>query len=164
MIVGTPGSGKSTLARELGARLGLPVVHMDREVHWLPGWVERDRAEKLPIVERIIARDAWVFEGGHSDSYSQRLARAQMLIWTDAPLPLRLWRVTRRAITGLGRTRPDLADDCPERLRGLPEFWRYMLTSNRRSATRLRALFDAADIPKHHLRSLRAIDTFLEEI
>jgi hypothetical protein len=39
-----------------------------------------------------------------------------------------------------------------------------MLTSNRRSATRLRALFDAADIPKHHLRSLRAIDTFLEEI
>ncbi|SFG18205.1 hypothetical protein SAMN04488020_101426 [Palleronia marisminoris] len=29
MIVGQPRAGKSTLARELGARTGLPVVHID---------------------------------------------------------------------------------------------------------------------------------------
>ncbi|MEO0918725.1 MAG: hypothetical protein AAFY31_17400, partial [Pseudomonadota bacterium] len=113
MIVGGSGSGKSTLAKAIGARLGLPVFHMDREVNWLPGWVERDRADKTPLVEAIVAREAWVFEGGHSLTYDTRLSRAHLLIWTDAPLWVRLWRVTWRSVRDLGKSRPDLADECP---------------------------------------------------
>lgn len=158
MIIGAPGSGKSTLARNIGTKLGLPVYHMDREVHWLPGWVERARAEKLPIIQNIIAAEAWVFEGGHSSSYTQRLARAEMLVWTDSPLIRRLWRVTRRSLRDLGQTRADLADDCPERLRNLPEFWSYMIRHNRRNHQRMRAAFDAAAIPKHHLCSFAEMD------
>lgn len=30
IIVGNSGSGKLTLAREMGERLGLPVVHLDK--------------------------------------------------------------------------------------------------------------------------------------
>lgn len=48
MILGQPGAGKSWLARELGARTGLPVIHMDC-IHWQPGWVERPLAEKLQL-------------------------------------------------------------------------------------------------------------------
>ena len=38
LVIGCGGAGKSTFARELGARTGLPVVHLDR-LYWKPGWV-----------------------------------------------------------------------------------------------------------------------------
>lgn len=161
MIIGPPGSGKSTLAQAVGQTLDLPVIHMDRAVHWLPGWIERDMASKTAIVKQIIAQDEWVFEGGHSTTYTQRLARADMLVWLDAPLILRLWRVTRRSLRDLGKTRPDLADGCPERLGDLPEFWGFIIRSSRRSRLRMQALYDTATIPKHHLRSFAEMDRFI---
>lgn len=164
MIIGGSGSGKSTLAWALGQKLGLPVYHMDREVHWLPGWEERPRDEKRPIVEAIVAREAWVFEGGHSATYAQRLARADTLIWTDAPLWLRLWRVTWRSLRRRGQTRPDLADGCPERLSGLPEFWRYLWVNRHRIDARLAQTFAEASIPKHRLTSFAEIDAFVEAL
>ena len=100
MIVGQPGSGKSTFARQLGAATGLPVVHIDR-IHWQPGWVERSRDEKDRLTRAVHARETWIFEGGHSRTWPERLARADTLIWLDVPLPRRLWRVLRRAVTGL---------------------------------------------------------------
>jgi hypothetical protein len=49
-----------------------------------------------------------------------------MLIVLYRPVAIRLWRVLRRAVVGLGRTRPDMAEGCPERLSSLPEFIRYI--------------------------------------
>jgi adenylate kinase family enzyme len=63
MIIRQPGSGKSRLARQVGARLGLPVHHIDH-IHWQSGWIERDRAEKGRMCLAIEAQPAWVFEGG----------------------------------------------------------------------------------------------------
>ncbi|MEM6694575.1 MAG: hypothetical protein AAF626_07930 [Pseudomonadota bacterium] len=164
MIVGGSGSGKSTLARRLGTKLGLPVYHMDREVHWLPGWQERPRDEKPARVAEIVARDAWVFEGGHSTSYQMRLARADLLIWTDAPLWRRMGRITWRAIRERGVSRPDLADDCPERLRMLPEFWWYLWVNRRRIDQRLAALYASATISKRKLTGFPAIEAFLARL
>jgi adenylate kinase family enzyme len=36
MIIGQSGAGKSTLAQRIGALLGVPVTHLDRE-DYLPG-------------------------------------------------------------------------------------------------------------------------------
>jgi adenylate kinase family enzyme len=36
-IVGPGGTGKTTIALEIGRRLGMPVVHLDR-LYWQPGW------------------------------------------------------------------------------------------------------------------------------
>src|SRR5690606_37268782 len=44
VILGCSGTGKSTLAQAIGARLGLPVVHLD-SLFWKPGWVESERSE-----------------------------------------------------------------------------------------------------------------------
>ncbi len=106
-IVGASGSGKSTLARILGPRLGLPVFHMD-QIHYEGTWVERPMEEKLPIAQAVETQDRWVFEGGMSVTYGNRMQRADMLIWLDLPVGLRLWRVTKRLFRYLGKARPDL--------------------------------------------------------
>jgi adenylate kinase family enzyme len=162
MIVGQPGSGKSTLARALGEATGLPVVHIDK-IHWLPGWVERGREEKTRLCREAEAQQRWIFEGGHSQTWPSRLARADMLVWIDRPVALRLWRVVRRAIIGLGRTRPDMAEGCPERLRELPEFLRYIWTTRTSGRAKIERL--AASAPAEcrvvRLRSNAAAAAFV---
>jgi adenylate kinase family enzyme len=143
MIVGQPGSGKSRLAQALGERTGLPVIHIDK-IHWQPGWVERSKAEKTRLCEEAEQRPRWIFEGGHSVTWPSRVARADMLIWLDRPVGLRLWRVVRRALTGLGRTRPDMADNCPERLSSLPEFIRFIWTTRNSSRQKIARLAELA--------------------
>ena len=88
MIVGQPGSGKSTLARKLGQRTGLPVIHIDT-IHWQPGWVERSWDEKTRLCHEVEARECWIFEGGHSATWDNRVARADLLIWIDRSAALR---------------------------------------------------------------------------
>lgn len=146
MIVGQPGSGKSTMAQALGERTGLPVVHIDK-IHWQPGWVERNKAEKTRLCLEAEQQSHWIFEGGHSATWPSRVARADMLIWIDRPVGLRLWRVLRRAVTSLGRTRRDMAEDCPERLSSLPEFVRYIWVTRNSASTKIARLAGAA--PKH---------------
>lgn len=163
MIIGAPGSGKSTLARRMADRLGLPVYFMDH-IHWQPGWVERDRDEKIRLVHEVIAQDAWVFEGGHSTTYADRLARAEMLIWLDMSTRLRIWRVVRRTLRDRGRVRADMQHDCPEKLSMLPEFLRYIWTTRTTGRARMQALFQGADIPKHRFRSPDAVQKFLETL
>ena len=72
MILGQPGSGKSTLAQKLGQRSGLPVFHIDK-IHWSAGWVERPRDEKTRLCLEVHARATWIFEGGHSATWPDRL-------------------------------------------------------------------------------------------
>jgi adenylate kinase family enzyme len=162
MIVGQPGSGKSTLAAALGQRTGLPVIHIDK-IHWQPGWVERSKAEKTRLCLEAEQRSQWIFEGGHSVTWPSRLQRADMLIWLDLPVGSRLWRVLRRAVIGRGKTRPDMADGCPERLRSLPEFVSYIWRTRNIAKAKIRRL--AAGAPSGcevvHLRSDTDSDTFL---
>lgn len=153
MVVGGPGSGKTTLAIELGRRTGLPVRHMDH-VHWLPGWVERDKADKDHLTRAIHAEPAWIFEGGHSRTYAERAARADTLIWLDLPVGLRLWRVLRRIARGHGQTRPDLPPDCPEQFD--PAFLAFIVQSRRRARRRIAALIAAnPHLAVHHLSTAR---------
>lgn len=142
MIVGAPGSGKSTLARALGARTGLPVRHIDR-IHYASGWVERPPEEKARLAADLHAQERWIIEGGLSSTWPDRVARADVLIWLDVPWLVRMTRVLRRTFRYLGTTRPDLPDDCPERLnRQSLEFWAYIWRTRRTSRAKMRRLHD----------------------
>ena len=162
MIVGAPGSGKSTLAGQLGERTGLPVFYMDH-IHWLPDWEERPRAEKRQMALDIIAQDAWIFEGGMSMTYAERLARCDTLIWLDLPVWLRFRRVVWRTIRDHGKRRPDIAEGCYEGFHKetLP-FWKWIFATNKKNRERLRQLVEGA-VGKnvHHLRSPRDVSAYL---
>lgn len=164
MIVGQPGSGKSTLARDLGRKTGLPVVHIDH-IHWQPGWVERPRDDKTRLCHAVEAREEWIFEGGHSATWANRLARAEMLIWLDLPLPLRLWRVVKRTALWHGRNRPDLPQGCPEGFhRETLPFWRYIWRTRRSGRANIQRLWGSAPEGKAKVRltSRAEVRRFLE--
>ncbi|MGC1502792.1 MAG: AAA family ATPase [Sulfitobacter sp.] len=166
MIVGGPGSGKSTLARILGPRLGLPVFHMD-QIHWQENWVERPMAEKLPMVQAVEEQDRWVFEGGMSVTYGSRMERADILIWLDLPVGLRLWRVTKRLFRYLGKARPDLPQGCVERLH--PEtltFYRFIWQSRHDARQKIVKLIANADdrLDVVHLRNPREVQAWLDRL
>ena len=163
MIVGQPGSGKSSLALRLGEVTGLPVIHIDR-IHWQPGWIERSKAEKTRLCLQAEAGERWIFEGGHSRTWPSRLARADLLVWIDRPLGLRLWRVLRRAFTQLGQTRPDMADGCPERLRSLPEFAYFIVTTARSHRRNIVRLARSAICRVEHLRSNAEAAVLVERV
>ncbi|MBC3256572.1 AAA family ATPase [Pseudomonas paralactis] len=165
MIVGQPGSGKSTLARKLGQCTGLPVVHIDT-IHWQPGWIERSRAAKTQLCLEVEARECWIFEGGHSSTWDNRLGRADLLIWIDRSATLRFWRVLRRTLLRRGQARPDLPENCPERLANLPEFFRFMWQTKKSARVQMRQLVEAAPPTCRvvHLRSNRDTRIFLASI
>lgn len=145
MVIGQPGSGKSTLARDLGTVTGLPVFHIDH-IHWQPGWIERSRDDKTRLCSEVHARPAWIFEGGHSATWPERLARCDTLIWLDLNWPLRLTRVLRRTLRHYGQSRPDLPEDCPEQFS--PEFLRWIWNTRHSGRALCRRLFDGAPADK----------------
>ena len=166
MIVGGPGSGKSTLARALGEAMRLPVHHMDH-IHWMPGWQQRPRDERREMVTEIEMGEAWIFEGGFSTTYAQRLSRVDTAIWLDLPVGLRLWRVTKRLLRYWGQERPYMAPGCREGVHG--ETWAFYVwiwTTRSTARAKLAALVATAPahVQVHHLTSRRMVRRFLEGV
>jgi len=163
MIVGAPGSGKSTLAIKLGEVTGLPVYHMDK-IHHKAGWVERAREEKSVMTHDVHIKDQWIFEGGHSRTYPERYERADTLIWLDFPLWLRLFRVLKRSVKYYGKTRPDMADGCPERLdKETIEFISFIWRTRKASRAKIIKLYEAhsPEMQKVRLADLKSVNAFV---
>ena len=113
-VVGCCGSGKSTLAKELANALDYPLFHID-QMFWLPGWIQRPADEFRARHNAAIENDRWVMDGNNTGTMPARFARADMIIFFDYPLWLCLFRIFKRIVTHHGKTRPDMADGCPER-------------------------------------------------
>jgi len=163
MIIGQPGSGKSTLARKLGDRLNLPVFHIDR-IHWQPGWIERPGPEKDRLCAEVHARERWIFEGGRSVTWPERLDRADTLIWLDFPLSVRAWRVFMRTVKYHGQSRPDSADNCPENFNW--EFTSWIWNTRNTGRERMREFFNQAPAGKQtfQLTNKKQVDSFVESL
>lgn len=161
LLIGSGGAGKSTVARRLGAATGLPVVHLDARF-WRPGWTPTPRDEWRRTVATLVAGDAWVMDGNYGGTLDLRLAACDTVVFLDLPRLVCLRRVVARALRHAGRTRPDMAPDCPERL--TLEFvrwvWRY---PRRQRPAVLRRLAAAAEAGTRVvvLRSDAEVERFL---
>jgi adenylate kinase family enzyme len=101
------------MARRLGARLGLPVCHIDT-LFWKAGWEARSMEELAGLLEPVVAGERWVIDGNFAPTLGMRLARADTVVWLDYPARVYRWRVLKRQVTGRWGGRPDMAAGCRE--------------------------------------------------
>lgn len=115
MIIGCGGSGKSTLAKKLHKLTGLPLIHLDR-LFWQAGWVEPDKEDWRKTMEEQTDRPSWIMDGNYGGTMDIRLEKADTIIFMDRSRWLCLYRILKRKIQYWGRTRPDMAEGCVERV------------------------------------------------
>lgn len=115
-ILGFSGSGKSTLARRYADYYQIPCLHLDT-VQFISGWQTRPDDEAKEIVKEAIAQDSWVIDGNYRRYYqAERLARADQIVILLFPRLVTLKRIVKRYWTYRGKSRPDMAEGCPEKL------------------------------------------------
>ena len=123
LVIGCSGAGKSTFARALGARTGLPVVHID-QLFWHPGWVQAPRDDYLARLEAVLADERWILDGNNPSTLDIRIPRADTIVWIERSRLVCYWRVARRVLATYGQVRIDMAPGCPERFDW--DFLRYI--------------------------------------
>jgi adenylate kinase family enzyme len=159
-VVGCGGAGKSTLARQLGERLGLPVVHLDH-LFWQPGWTPRALDDFTARQVDILAELAgWVIDGNYSSTMDLRLDRADTVVVVALPR----WRCLLGAIGRTIRTygKEAQAPGCPERFD--LEFYRYIWRYRKDSRPKLDAVLDRHRhrVRVVELRTRNEVASFLE--
>ena len=161
-ILGFSGSGKSTLAQTLGEITGAAVLHLDT-VQFLPDWQVRDQEEKQRLVgEFMDANTSWIIDGNYRKLfYERRLEEADQIWILLFPRLTRLWRVCRRYRQFRGKTRPDMAPGCSEKLDG--EFVRWVLWEGCTPETdrRMRDIVRRYPEKSHLLENQRQVDACL---
>lgn len=126
LIIGCGGAGKSTLARQLGEKLNLPVVHLDK-LFWHPGWVESTKEEIDEKIRVEMQRPQWIMDGNYNRTLPERVKHCDTIIYLDFSRTVCLLGVVKRIITTYGTVRPDMGEGCPERidLAFLKWVWNY---------------------------------------
>ena len=162
VIIGCPGSGKSTLARELGEKLDLTVVHLDR-LWWTKGWENVSREEFDARLDKAMAMEKWIIDGNYSRTMDARLQRCDTVIYLDYGRLTCLWGMCQRVLGNYGKVRPDMAGGCPERFDW--EFVKYIWNFNKNNRVLNYTLISKNRHAKAIvLKNRREVKTFLGNI
>lgn len=162
VVTGLAGSGKSTLSLALGARLGLPVIHLDLHF-WKPGWVAPSEAEWRERQRGVLSGDAWIADGNYHETLDLRLERADTVVILDIPW----WRCSARALRRGFRMPAELPVGCRyTRWHRLTDEWRLAgrIWRNRAQTDLEREIVwrDGEHAAVHVLSSTRAVGELLD--
>ena len=83
------------------------------------------------MVAELANEDSWIMDGNYSGTLDLRIQQCDTIIFLDMPRLLCLWRIIKRWLLHRRRSRPDMAEDCPERLNW--EFVEWIWNYSRRS-------------------------------
>ena len=164
VILGCSGTGKSTFARQLAAKLGLPVVHLDH-LFFEPGWKPGQREDFRRKVSKAIEAESWIVDGNFVSWVGDLLLPpADAILWLEQPRWLCFLRVTLRCLDPRGSGRADLPFGCRDSLTRelLADIW----TFDRLRRVKIQAALDAIvpDKPVTHLCGDGRISAFLTDI
>ena len=162
VIIGCGGAGKSTLARQLGEKLNIPVVHLDK-LFWNPGWVEKSKEEFDALHEQELAKEKWIMDGNFNRTMPQRIARCDTVIYLDFSRIACLLGVLKRVLTTYGKVRPDMGEGCPERIDFEFLKWVWGYNKNKRERN-YKLLNEAQHAETIVLKNRRAVRKFLAQL
>lgn len=160
-MIGSGGAGKSTVATSLGTLLDIEVFHLDT-LYWKPGWIEKCRPEWHKTIQELLKRDSWIIDGNYSNTLELRVAACDTVVFLDIPRLICLWRVLKRWALYRGKSRPDMAEGCPEKIN--LEFIRWVWGYKNRTRPKVVAMLNNNSPRKKvvWLRSDREVRAFLE--
>lgn len=163
-IIGYSGSGKSTLARNLGELYGAPVLHLDT-VHFLPGWVEKQREdENREVKEFLDGNDSWVIDGNYSKmEYGRRMEESDRIIFMNFNRVACFLRAWKRYRENMGKTRESMAAGCEEKMDRT--FMKWILYEGR-TKKRKQAYQKVKSMHRDkfvEIRNQRELDQFVEQ-
>jgi adenylate kinase family enzyme len=162
VIIGCGGAGKSTLARQLGEKLNIPVVHLDK-LWWKPNWVETSREEFDAKLAVELAKPQWIMDGNFNRTIPERIARCDTIIYLDFSRFACLMGVLKRVLTTYGKVRPDMGEGCPERIDF--EFLKWVWTFNKNKREKnYRLLNEAVHAETIVLKNRRMVKRFLDSL
>lgn len=131
MIIGCGGSGKSALARKLGHSIDVPVFHLDTLL-WYDNWKMSSKNEQKSIINDILDKNQWIIDGNYSATLEMRIAKADTVIFIDRNRIICLFNVLKRYMHYKGRSRPDMHDNCPEKIDFEFLHWIWTFNKNRK--------------------------------
>ena len=161
VIIGCGGAGKSTLARQLGEKLRIPVVHLDK-LFWHPGWVESTKEEIDAKIAAALDEPQWIMDGNYNRTLPMRIQKCDTVIYLDFSRFACLMGVAKRVLTTYGTVRPDMAEGCPERFD--LDFLRWVWNFNKNKREQYyRLLNEAEGVETIVLKNRRAVRKFLKQ-
>jgi len=163
MVIGSSGAGKSTLSQKIAALRDLPYISMDRDFFWLPGWVKREKSEERRLIADAIVSDRWLLDGTGPSTFDLRLPRTELVVWLRLSRWTCLWGIFYRAVQQFGRTRPDMAPGCIERIPDA-EFIRYVWTFEARTVPKILSALEkhGPQVPVLQVKSRREVHRLLD--
>jgi adenylate kinase family enzyme len=162
MVIGCSGGGKSTLAQKLAHSFDLTYFSIDRDILWLPGWVERSREEQRGRIVERIAVERWIMDGTNPSTFDIRLPRTDIVIWVRMPRLLCVWGVVTRWLKHIGRTRPEMAPGCIEKVDW--QFLEFIWTFEKKFSPRVTSAIAAhgPHVPVLQVKSRRQMRALLD--
>lgn len=96
----------------------------------------------------MVKPESWIIDGNYTSTLDIRMAAADTIIYLDYPRTLCLYRAFKRRIQYAGKTRPDLASGCPEKLdwSHVQWIWSYRKRDHRKVLEKLEQYADRRTI------------------
>ncbi|WP_349515585.1 DNA topology modulation protein [Leuconostoc suionicum] len=163
LLIGSGGAGKSTLARKLSKQLNITVFHLDKLL-WKPNWQMTPKPEQTIIVNNLVRQDSWIIDGNYNGTLDIRVAAADTVIFLDRSRFVCIYQVVKRLLQYRGTARPDMQDDCPEKIDW--DFLKWIWHFPNKQKVMIMDMFETIDQSKNIviLKNKRQIEQFLNQL
>ena len=82
IVIGCPGSGKSHFSRELNAKTGIPLYHLDM-MYWNIDKTSVEKSVFLDRLDSVMQKEKWIIDGNYASTMEMRISNSDTVIFLD---------------------------------------------------------------------------------